>query len=257
MELSAAEITAWISRYFWPFCRVGAFFMVVPIIGTQLVPTRIRLGLSLLVTIIIAPLLPEMPTFNGLDLQSWLLIGQQILTGVAMAFVIQLLFHVVVLAGQMMAMQMGLGFASMVDPTNGVSVAVVSQFYLMLVMLVFFAVNGHLVLFEVLAESFNVLPVGTSGLDIRMFWQLASWGVWMFSSALVIALPAVTAILIVNFTFGIMTRASPQMNIFALGFPFTMLLGLLIIYISLTGFLPQFQGLTEEALLMLRQLIGA
>lgn len=256
MDLSAAELTAWISRYFWPFCRVGAFLMVVPIIGTRLVPMRIRLGLSLLVTMIIVPLLPEMPGFNGLDLKSWIIIVQQILTGVAMAFVVQLLFHIFVLAGQMMAMQMGLGFASMVDPTNGVSVAVLSQFYLMLATLLFLAMNGHLVLFEVLAESFHVLPVGISGLDSGMFWQLASWGVWMFASALVLALPAVTAILIVNFSFGIMNRASPQMNIFALGFPFTMLFGLLIVYISLAGFLPKFQGLTEETLLLLRQLMA-
>lgn len=257
MELTTLEITAWISRYFWPFCRIGAFFMVVPIIGTKVVPARIRLGLCLLVTMVVAPVLPEMPLLNGLNIQDWLIIAQQILIGIAMAFIVQMLFHIFVLAGQMIAMQMGLGFASMLDPVNGVSVAVLSQFYLMLIMLLFLAMNGHLVLFEVLVESFNVLPVSLYEFNQNMLWQLVAWGAWMFSSALIIALPAVTALLIVNFSFGIMNRAAPQMNIFALGFPMSMLLGLLIVFISLKGFLPQFQGFTEEALLMMRQFINS
>ncbi len=257
MELTTLEITAWISRYFWPFCRIGAFFMVVPIIGTKVVPARIRLGLCLLVTMVVAPVLPEMPLLNGLNIQDWLIIAQQILIGIAMAFIVQMLFHIFVLAGQMIAMQMGLGFASMLDPVNGVSVAVLSQFYLMLIMLIFLAMNGHLVLFEVLVESFNVLPVSLYELNQNMLWQLVAWGAWMFSSALIIALPAVTALLIVNFSFGIMNRAAPQMNIFALGFPMSMLLGLLIVFISLKGFLPQFQGFTEEALFMMRQFINS
>ncbi len=103
----------------------------------------------------------------------------------------------------------------------------------------------------------QAIPVGFQGIDSGMFWQLAMWGLWMFTSAVIIALPAVTAILIVNFAFGIMNRAAPQLNIFSLGFPFTMLFGLLIVFISLSGFLPQFESLSEQGLMMMRQLIGA
>ncbi|MCF7982553.1 MAG: flagellar type III secretion system protein FliR [Pseudomonadales bacterium] len=255
LEIPVSEITAWIGRYLWPFFRVSAFFMAMPVIGTQLVPMRVRLGLSVVVTLVVAPLLPIMPRVDGLSLTAYLLIGQQVLLGVVMAFVLQLLFQIFIVAGQMISYQMGLGFASIADPVNGVSVAVLSQFYLMLTMLLFLSMNGHLVVIDVLVESFRVIPVSMTPFDVGILWQIASWGAWMFSSAVIIALPAVTALLVVNFSFGIMNRAAPQLNIFSLGFPFAMLFGLLIVYISLSGFLPQYQGIAEEGLIMLRQLV--
>jgi flagellar biosynthetic protein FliR len=153
-------------------------------------------------------------------------------------------------------MQMGLGFASMVDPSNGIFVAIISQFYLTLTTLIFLAMNGHLVAVEVLIESFTVLPVSTEW-QLGQFFDVARAGTWMFASALFVALPAVTAILIVNFAFGIMTRAAPQLNIFSLGFPFTMLIGLTIMWIGLSGFLPQYQRLVAECLLMIKTMYGA
>lgn len=256
LEIPASEITAWIGRYLWPMFRIGAFFMAMPVIGTQLVSMRIRLGLMLVVTLAVVPVLPVMPRVDGLSLDAYLLVGQQILIGVSMAFVLQLMFQVFVVAGQMIAYQMGLGFASIADPVNGVTVAVLSQFYLMMVTLLFLSVNGHLVVIEVLVESFRILPVGMASFDFNMLWQIASWGAWMFASAVIIAMPAVTALLVVNFAFGIMNRAAPQLNIFSLGFPFTMLFGLLIVYVSLSGFMPQYHRVAEEGLIMLRQLVG-
>lgn len=256
MEIPVSELSAWIGRYLWPFFRIAAFFMALPVIGTQLVPTRVRLGLSILVTLVVVPLLDPMPRLEGLSVAAYFLIGYQMLIGILMAFVLQLLFQVFMVAGQMIAYQMGLGFASIADPVNGVSVAVLSQFYLMLTMLLFLSMNGHLVVIDVLVESFHVIPVALGGVDRGMFWQLTAWGTWMFAGAIIIALPAITALLVVNFAFGIMNRAAPQLNIFSLGFPFTMLLGLVIVYISLRGFLPQYEALAREGLIMMRQLVG-
>ncbi len=257
LEIPVTEITAWIGRYLWPMFRVGAFFMAMPIIGTQLVPMRIRLLLTIVVTLVAAPLLPAMPRVDPLSVQSYLLVGQQLLIGLSMAFILQMLFQVFVLVGQMIAMQMGLGFASMIDPTNGVSVAILSQFYLMLAMLLFLSMNGHLVVIEVLVESFTTMPVALTGLDFGLFGMLVNWALWMFASALVMAMPAITALLIVNFAFGIMNRAAPQFNIFSLGFPFSMIFGLLIVFISLSGFLPQYELVVEQSMAMLREWIGA
>jgi len=256
LEWSSTQIAEWISQFLWPFFRVGAFFMTVPIIGTQLVPMRVRLILALVVTLCCLGFVPPMPNVDALSFAAYLVVGQQILIGIAMAFVLQLLMQVFVVIGQMVAMQMGLGFASMVDPVNGVSVAVLSQFYLMLAMLLFLAMGGHLVMMEVLVESFRVMPVAVGLPDASLFGQLAQWGSWMFLAAMVVALPAVTALLIVNFAFGVMNRAAPQLNIFSLGFPFTMLFGLLIVWVTVKGFVPQFQNLSSEALTMMRQLIG-
>lgn len=256
LEIPVGELTAWLGRFLWPFFRISAFFMAMPVIGTQLVPMRVRLGLSIVVTLVVAPLLPDMPRVDGLSIAAYLLIGQQVLLGVVMAFALQLLFQIFIVAGQMISYQMGLGFASIADPVNGVSVAVLSQFYLMLTMLLFLSMNGHLVVIDVLVESFRVIPVSLTLFDVGILWQIVAWGAWMFAGAVIIALPAVTALLVVNFAFGIMNRAAPQLNIFSLGFPFTMLFGLLIVFISLSGFLPQYQTIAEEGLVMMRQLIG-
>ncbi|EGG98777.1 Flagellar biosynthesis protein FliR [gamma proteobacterium IMCC2047] len=134
--------------------------------------------------------------------------------------------------------------------------AVLSQFYLMLVMLMFVCMNGHLVVIEVFIESFKVMPVGYEVFDVGIFMQLAKWGAWMFASALVIALPALCALLVVNFAFGIMNRAAPQLNVFALGFPVSMLVGLMIVFVTLTRFVPQFDKLAEQSLMMMRSVLG-
>ena len=131
MFVSLAELEQMVSTFLWPLFRVSSFFMAVPIIGTQMVPVRVRLGLALVVTLLIVPVLPEMPTFDGLSLYNWLVIANQILIGVVLGFTLQLLFQSFLAGAQIIAMQSGLGFASMTDPSNGVSVVVVAQFYSM------------------------------------------------------------------------------------------------------------------------------
>ena len=143
--------------------------------------------------------------------------------------------------------------ASMVDPANGISVAVLGQFLLMLVTLLFLAMNGHLVVFEVLAESFVTLPVG-SGLLLDHYLAIAGRLGWVLGAGLLLALPAVTALLVVNIAFGVMTRAAPQLNIFAIGFPLTLVLGLVIVWLGMADILAQYQDLAREALLWLREL---
>lgn len=136
--------------------------MVIPIIGTQLVSGRVRLLLALLLTILLVPSLPPVPAIDPLSLPALNITVQQVGIGVFMGFSVLTLFQLFIITGQIMAMQMGLGFASMVDPTNGITVAGLSQFYLMLITLLFLGMNGHLVLFETLAESFRMMPIGGS-----------------------------------------------------------------------------------------------
>ena len=253
LELTNAQIGGWLGQFLLPLFRIASMLMVMPVIGTQLVPIRVRLYLSLAICLALAPNLPPMPQVDAVSLQAMLLIGEQVLIGVMLGFVLQLYFHLFIVAGQIIAMQMGLGFASMVDPTNGVSVPVLGQFLLMLVTLLFLAMNGHLVVFEVLAESFVTLPVG-EGLMADHYWTLAGKLSWVIAAGLLLALPVITALLIVNLSFGVMTRAAPQLNIFSIGFPLTLVLGLFIFWVGLSDFLAHFQTLTSEALLQLREL---
>ncbi|MEH6470192.1 MAG: flagellar biosynthetic protein FliR [Halopseudomonas sp.] len=256
LELSIPELVEWMNRFMWPLFRIASFFMAVPMIGTQLVPARVRLSLALVVTILIAPLLPPMPVYEGLSAEVFMIVVQQLLIGTVLGFMVQILFHIFVVAAQLISSQMGLGFASISDPANGVSVVVLAQLYTMLGMMLFLAMDGHLVLIDVIVGSFHILPVGEM-LPVEVLWQVAMAASWMFAGALLLALPAVIALLIVNFAFGIMTKAAPQLNIFAIGFPFTMLFGLFITWVSLAGFLGQYRQLSEQVLgYVSRLLIG-
>ena len=231
--------------------------MVVPLIGSQMVPARIRLMLTIAITVVVVPVLPAMPEVDALSLNAFVLIAQQILIGVLLGFFLQLCFHVFILVGQMIAMQMGLGFASMIDPTNGVSVAIVSSIYLMFVSLLFVTLNGHLVMIDVLVQSFSTMPVSLSfSFADSGLLQIVDVISWVFSSAMLIALPALTALLITNLGFGIMTRAAPQMNIFALGFPVALLLGLGLLWYTLGTVSDAAEAHFLESFVQMRNWIG-
>lgn len=222
--------------------------MAVPLLGSQLVNARVRLFLALAVTVVVAPLLPPMPDFDGLHLNTYLIIGQQIIVGAMLGFLFQVFYQVFVLGGQMIALQMGLGFASMTDPANGISVVMLGQFYLTMIMMIFVALNGHLVMIEIIVRSFEVVPISLDAVHRNSYWHVLMSGSWMFSAAMLMALPAVTALLVVNMAFGIMSRAAPQLNILAVGFPFTMVLGLFINWVNLGGFLDQYMRISTFVL---------
>lgn len=256
LELTDAQISTWVATFMLPLFRVAAVLMTMPVFGTTLIPTRVRLYFAVAITVVIVPALPPMPTVQALDLSALLLIGEQILIGALFGLALQLLFQAFVIAGQIVAIQMGLAFASMVDPANGVNTTVISQFLTMLVTLLFLSMNGHLVVFEVLTESFTTLPVG-SGLMVNHFWDLAGRLGWVMGSALLLVLPAITALLVINIAFGVMTRAAPQLNIFSIGFPMTLVLGMGIFWVGLADILSHYQSLASEALQWLRELARA
>ena len=254
--LTDQELLAFIGNYFFPFCRISAFFLAVPIIGTQLISARIRVILSIIVTMLAAPLITNAIVIPGLNLQTLIVVMQQVIIGIAMGFIVQIVFQLFVLAGQFIAMKIGLGFASMNDPSSGVSVTVISQLYLMISTLLFLSLNGHLILIEVLVKSFTALPMSLSGLSPEALMEIVGMGSWMFESALVVSIPVLTSLLIVNIAFGVMSRSAPQMNVFAVGFPITLVFGLLLLWFSLTNFLPDYQLLVNEGLLKLNSIIG-
>lgn len=236
--------------------RVASVFMTMPVFGTQLLPARVRLFMAMILTLLVAPQIPLAPELDPLSLGTWVVIAEQILIGAAMGFMLQLLFQIHVLAGQIIAMQMGLGFASMNDPSMGISVAVVGQVFTMLVTLLFLTLNGHLVVIEVLVESFTTLPIGET-LGAADFYTLVLRFSWVLAAALLIGLPAIIALLIVNLSFGVMMRAAPQLNIFSIGFPLTLVFGLFILWVMLGNVGAEYQALAAESLVWLRELVRA
>ena len=255
-SLQFGQLETWIASFFWPFFRIASFFMIAPIFGSNLVNPRTKIALAFLITLAIYPTLDTLPKIDLLSLNAVLITIQQIIIGVSLGLFLQLLFALFVTAGQMIAMQMGLGFAAMVDPNNGISSTVISQFYLMLTTMLFIAFDGHLVVMEIFISSFSQMPIAISLLESDFLQMLLDALSWMFASALLIALPAICSVFLVNVSFGIITRASPQFNVFAIGFPFTMLIGLIAVWISLSGIVDNFEQLCRDLFSMLRQLIG-
>jgi flagellar biosynthetic protein FliR len=151
---------------------------------------------------------------------------------------------------------MGLGFASMVDPSSGTQVPVISQFYVIMLTLIFLALDGHLVFIDAVADSFRTLPIGATGLSGDGLWTLVTWGGNMYAGAVQIALPAIASLLLINLTFGVITRSAPQFNIFAIGFPVTMVAGFFIMLATLPAILPQIQRQLASAFELMRLLVA-
>src|SRR5690606_38025850 len=204
---------------------------------------------------IVAPLVPP-PQITPFSAQGIVVTVHQALIGFATAFVLQLIFDALAMGGQLLANTMGLGFAFNVDPLRGTSTPVVGQLYMLLVTLTFLALNGHLALIETLVAGFATLPVDTTGLDRNALWTLVAWGSELFASALMVALPGMAALLVVNLSFGVMSRAAPTLNLFAVGFPVALIFGLVIIYAGLPTVLATFTQSLEAAFATIRVLLG-
>jgi len=244
-----ALLLAELWSYAWPFFRITGLVMVAPVFGTRLVPVRVKLALSLALTAALAPVI-DAPQAAGWSLASLLAAAHELLLGVVLGFVLQMLFDALVIAGQTIAMTMGLGFATMVDPQRGISVPLLSQFFVILGILVFLTLDGHLALLALLAESFELIPMGAP-LGRESLWALLAEGGQMFAGALRLALPAVTALLVVNLAFGVMSRAAPTLNLFAVGFPTALLLGLVFLLLDVGGFVNVFSTLLDDTFLRL------
>ncbi|MGB1270824.1 MAG: flagellar biosynthetic protein FliR [Endozoicomonas sp.] len=250
-----SELTGWIGQYLWPLFRIAALFMTMPMISSQVVAPRIRLLLAIAITLVIAPLLPAAPSVEPISTTALLITLQQLAIGFAMGLVLQIYFAIFTSAGQFISMQMGLGMSVMVDPINGVQIPVISQVFQLLSFLMFLAVDGHLVVISVLSDSFTTLPIAPFELSQLDLGYLPKLGSWLFASGLLMVIPAIISLLIVSFTFGVMNRSAPQFNIFSLGFPLTMLGGLVILMLISTQFSSIFVNMTEAGLNHLRILV--
>jgi flagellar biosynthetic protein FliR len=255
MHFTSAEITAWIGAFLWPFFRIAAMLSSAAVFGMRALPMRLRLMLALALALVLAPLAGPMPDVEIMSAPGFVITAQQILIGVAMGFVLRMVFAAIELTGEMIGSLMGLGFASLVDPQNGVQVPVVSQLYVLLATLMFLALNGHLLWIEAVAESFRLIPVGTTGIAPEGAWALVGFASQIFGWAVRMALPIVAALLVVNLAFGVLARTSPQLNVFSVGFPAALLIGLALMLMTLPAVLLKVGPLTSAGLEQVGQVL--
>jgi flagellar biosynthetic protein FliR len=248
VTLDTADISTWVGRLWWPTLRVGGFVLAAPIAGESHIPNIVKIILSLALATFMAPAMrlpPELSIFSGAGL---LAAVQEVLIGVAIGMMVQVAFEALIFAGQIIAISMGLAFATLVDPQRGAATPVVGQMFLIFGTLAYLAVNGHLVLLGTLAESFQTLPVGAAHWGDGFLTSVALQGAVIVESGLLIALPAVIALIIVNLALGVVTRAAPQLNLYGIGFPVTLLCGFFVLIVGIDGVMAGIMTLIDGAL---------
>jgi flagellar biosynthesis protein FliR len=231
LTLSSADLDGMLALFFYPFVRILAWLSFDPLLGGKSVPTRVRVALAMVLAIVVTPMLPSDTPLRLASGDGLLILLQQIAIGVALGFAVRIVFTAVEFAGQLMGLQMGLSFATLFDPVNGAQTQVIAQFLVLTTALILFAFNGHHLVIAALVQSFQDIPIGAT-LSADGFAMLAHWGGVLFAVGLHISLPVTAALLVTNLTIGMMSRASPQLNIFAIGFPLTLGAGFLVLYLA-------------------------
>lgn len=257
ISVSSAQLDAWLAMLMFPLARVLGLFAIAPIFGGLGVPRRIRLMIGLAVAFALIPGLPAMPSVSPGSWTGIMIIAQQMIIGVLMGLTLRIVFAAVDVAGEMIGMQMGLSFALFYDPQNAGQSAVLSEFLGLMATLIFLAMNGHLLTLAVLSESFQLLPVGTSPLSGQGFAAAVSWAAVLFSAGVLLSLPIVAALLIANIAMGVLSRVAPQLNLFAVGFPVTIVSGFAVLTISLPYFGNAMERLIDQSFTALRGVLQA
>ena len=248
ISLTTAEINAWIVAFFFPLARILALVTTAPPFNNQGLNTQARLILGLTIAFAIAPALPPTAAIDPASGPGLLLFALQILIGLTMGFAMRLVFSAIDLAGTMISNQMGLGFATAYDPQSAAQTAVISEFLGMLALLIFLAINGHLMVIATLGESFALLPISADIIANASWLNIANAGGVIFSSGVLLSLPVVVALLIANIALGVLGRVAPQLNLMAIGFPITIVLGFSALIVSLSYLASPLQQLFEFGL---------
>ncbi|MGC3874872.1 flagellar biosynthetic protein FliR [Halomonas sp. GXIMD04776] len=256
VEVTFDQLQGWLIAFLWPFVRLTAFLMAAPLWGHSSVPRQVKIGLALLLTMVITPALPPLP---AVPIISWASLGimvEQMLIGIAIGLVMRVVLAVVMAAGEYIGLQMGLAFATFFSPDTGANTMVLSRFLYMITLLMLLAFNGHLIVIEILANSFDTLPIGMGGFNPNAFEILARYGGTIFSAGLLLALPVVASLLIINLSLGILNRAAPQLTIFSIGFPMTLTVGLILLMILMLDLGRYLEGLFSRGFMFMQELIA-
>jgi len=247
ISLTSAEINAWIVAFFFPLARILALLVTAPPFNNDGLSTQVRLLLGLAIAMAVVPALPPIPAMDPASGPGLLILAQQMIIGIAMGFSLRLVFSAIDMAGTMISNQMGLGFATAYDPQSASQTSVISEFLGMLALLTFMSISGHLMVIATLVQSFSALPIG--GVLENGSWQnIANAGGLIFSSGVLLSLPIVVALLITNIALGVLGRVAPQLNLMAIGFPITIVLGFAALAVSMSYLSSPLQQLFEFGL---------
>lgn len=251
--VNEAQLLSWLAAFWLPFCRISGAILSAPLFSGKGVPGQFRIFIAVVLSALIAPMVltqagTPVNDFNPFSASGILMAANELLIGICLGFLVQLTFEAVMLAGSLIATGMGLGFATLIDQQQGTPVPVLGQFLMLITLLLFMALDGHLAFLELLMKSFISWPPGTLSITPDAAQQLLKGISSMFGAAMRIAMPAVLALLVVQIAMGVISRSSPSMNLFAVGFPLTMMVGFIVVWQVLPSIAPALEGLLSAAL---------
>lgn len=255
IDVTSTQLELWLTQFMWPFFRITAFIVACPLFGHNAIPTKVKIGLGFCLSVIVMPLLPEMPVIPLFSVLSIGIILEQILIGIAIGFALTVTLAAVQAAGEFIAMQMGLGFATFYSPDSRMNSVVLSRILHMITLLMLLAMNVHLFILEVLMSTFQTLPINNIEINSNAFKMLGVYAQTIFKSGLLLALPLMGALLMMNLAMGILNRSAPQLTIFSIGFPLTLTVGVILLMIMMTTLDRSLGELFESHINFLHQLI--
>jgi flagellar biosynthetic protein FliR len=212
--------------------RIGAAFIAAPVFGAVSVPLPVRITLSGAIGVLVLGVHPVTPPDQVFALATFLSVAAEALVGLAIGFILQIAFAAPLIAGEIIGNSMGIGFASMIDPQTGRSSAALSNFLSTMMTLLFLSVNGHLVLVDMLVRSYTALPPGAAWMDPERLKDIAIFGGYAFAAGFLLALPVGFLLLCLNMIVGMVSRSAPSLNLFAIGLPMSLAVGVIALAIA-------------------------
>lgn len=255
MNLLAADIVERFYTFLWPMLRISALMITAPIFSLNAFNLRLRILLALALTWLVYPL-HTWPVLDPSTAAGLIEVFNQIMIGAVMGLILQVVVAAMVVGGQSISAAMGLSMANMMDPNMG-NVPVISQLMIVMSTLIFVGFGGHAILLGLIAESFNTLPIGTSILNQNVYGRVLQWSSMIFLGAVLMALPVMVSLLFINVGLGVVTRAAPSLNIFAVGFPAMIMGGFVILIISMESIGTRIEWLWVQGFNVLRDVMGA
>ena len=254
MVLLVADIIHLLNQFLWPLVRVSTLLLAGPFFSLAAVNLRVRIAIILVLTWMIYPLV-DVPDIDPFSFSAVTGIFHEVLVGGLMGLTLQIVIAALVVAGQAIAGSMGLSMANMIDPNLG-NVPSLAQFFLIIGTLLFLSLGGHLVMISVLYSSFELLPIASGGFNTDMILSLLNWSSELFVGAVVIAFPIMIGLLLVNALLGLVSRAAPSLNVFAIGFPALIPLGLGMLLLTMTIWFEQVENLWFVGFSKMTEIIG-
>jgi len=254
VSIELAALLTLLLKLIFPLLRIGAFMLSSPLLSIDSVSLRLRISIALVLSVLVISL-QQIPEYNPLSIDGVLIAFMEVFIGVMMGFTLQIVTAAFTVSGSFISNSMGLSFANIVDPGMG-NVPIISQFFILLATLIFLAMNGHLILMQILIGSFIAVPIGNYPDFTGWFDILWLWTPKIFIAGIVLGLPVVIALLVINMGLGIVTRAAPAMNIFSIGFPALLAGGFLFILVALPGIETGMEALWSEGVITINRLLG-